>query len=429
MKFLASLLIAACAFCVCFARPPANAQENALAAKNAAVKADADFTLELGANVAVLKKIENEIYAGLDDGKLYRISLHQTAPHARSEAPATSETQGVPNGASAKESGIQARNTADGDKISNAENSASGSAGEGKISNGVGADKISNIASFDKISSGADGAGASGTGTDGTDAKSANGTDKIYAEKSLIFELAPSKNYLDEPVGASIFDVDKLGERYAFLYNGDAFEKMLGVFAGGEITHYKLPMTGIKNLYFYDENTLILLGLGSEILYFDLPSGKVVFEQKLTIASLGGSTYERATGTLLISCEGGIVFYFDTGARKVVKQKSLHKDGIYSVALLGDRMMSGSNDKERSCYYESGEFHKFFNARFAVFAVALNDERGAFSVKNGINVIDKSGEIIQKIKLQRDVVNYLLFASGYLAGSGYNRYVYFWEIK
>lgn len=417
MKFLASLLIIACAFCICFAKPPANAQENALAAKNAAVKADADFTLELGANVSVLKKIENEIYAGLDDGKLYRISLHQTAPHARSEAPATSETQGAPNAASAKESGIQAKDAASGDKISNAKNSASGSAGEGKIPNGAGADKIPN---------GADSAGVSGRGTD---AKSANGADKIYAEKSLIFELAPSKNYLDEPVGASIFDVDKLGERYAFLYNGDAFEKMLGVFANGEITHYKLPMTGIKNLYFYDENTLILLGLGSEILYFDLPSGKVVFEQKLTIASLGGSTYERATGTLLISCEGGIVFYFDTGARKVVKQKSLHKDGIYSVALLGDRMMSGSNDKERSCYYESGEFHKFFNARFAVFAVALSDERGAFSVNNGINVIDKSGEIIQKIKLQRDVVNYLLFTSGYLAGSGYNRYVYFWEIK
>lgn len=417
MKFLASLLIIACAFCVCFAKPPANAQENALAAKNAAVKADADFTLELGANVAVLKKIGNEIYAGLDDGKLYRISLHQTAPHARSEAPATSETQGAPNAASAKESGIQAKDAASADKISNPENNANSSAGEGKIPNGTGADKISN---------GADGAGASGRGTD---AKSANGTDKIYAEKSLIFELAPSKNYLDEPVGASIFDVDKLGERYAFLYNGDAFEKMLGVFVGGEIAHYKLPMTGIKNLYFYDENTLILLGLGSEILYFDLPSGKVVFEQKLTIASLGGNTYERATGTLLISCEGGIVFYFDTGARKVVKQKSLHKDGIYSVALLGDRMMSGSNDKERSCYYESGEFHKFFNAHFAVFAVALSDERGAFSVNNGINVIDKSGEIIQKIKLQRDVVNYLLFTSGYLAGSGYNRYVYFWEIK
>ena len=230
-------------------------------------------------------------------------------------------------------------------------------------------------------------------------------------------------------MGATIFDVDKLGEKYAFLYNGDAFEKMLGVFAGGKITHYKLPMTGIKNVYFYDENTVILLGLGSEILYFDLPSGKVSFEQKLTIASLGGSAYDRADGTLLISCEGGIVFYFDAKAKKLMSQKSLHKDGIYSVALLGDRMMSGSNDKERSCYYENGDFAKFYNAHFAVFAVALSPELGAFTVSNGVQVIDKAGEIVRSIELGNDIINYLLFEGDYLVGSGYNRYIYFWGLK
>jgi len=230
-------------------------------------------------------------------------------------------------------------------------------------------------------------------------------------------------------MSATIFDVDKLGEKYAFLYNGDAFEKMLGVFAGGNITHYKLPMTGIKNVYFYDENTVILLGLGSEILYLDLSSGKVSFEQKLTIASLGGSAYDRASGTLLISCEGGIVFYFDAKAKKLMSQKSLHKDGIYSVALLGDRMMSGSNDKERSCYYENGDFAKFYNAHFAVFAVALSPELGAFTVNNGVRVIDKAGEIVRSIELDKDIINYLLFEGEYLVGSGYNRYIYFWELK
>ncbi|WP_297961717.1 hypothetical protein, partial [uncultured Campylobacter sp.] len=247
--------------------------------------------------------------------------------------------------------------------------------------------------------------------------------------KTLIFALPSSKNYLDEPMGATIFDVDKLGEKYAFLYNGDAFEKMLGVFAVGKIMHYKLPMTGIKNVYFYDENTVILLGLGSEILYFDLPSGKVSFEQKLTIASLGGSAYDRASGTLLISCEGGIVFYFDAKAKKLMSQKSLHKDGIYSVALLGDRMMSGSNDKERSCYYENGDFAKFYNAHFAVFAVALSPELGAFTVSNGVRVIDKAGEIVRSIELGNDIINYLLFEGDYLVGSGYNRYIYFWGLK
>lgn len=427
MKFLASLLIAACASCVCFAKPPANAQEDALAAKNAAVKADADFTLELGANVAVLKNLDGEIYAGLDDGKLYKIAISSAENSTRNSAAAINSAD-QNSAASASINSDTAQNFNAEASVNSTENpnaNAAANSAENSKENDATINFIENSAAANST---AQNSAKNFTALNSAQNSIQNSVPSTIS-KTLIFALPASKNYLDEPVGASIFDVDKLGERYAFLYNGDAFEKMLGVFAGGEIVHYKLPMTGIKNLYFYDENTLILLGLGSEILYFDLPSGKVVFEQKLTIASLGGSAYERATGTLLISCEGGIVFYFDVGARKVVKQKSLHKDGIYSVALLGDRMMSGSNDKERSCYYESGEFYKFFNARFAVFAVALSDERGAFSVNNGINVIDKSGEIIQKIKLQRDVVNYLLFTSDYLAGSGYNRYVYFWEIK
>ena len=112
-----------------------------------------------------------------------------------------------------------------------------------------------------------------------------------------------------------------------------------------------------------------------------------------------------------------------------MSQKSLHKDGIYSVALLGDRMMSGSNDKERSCYYENGDFSKFYNAHFAVFAVALSPELGAFTVNNGVRVIDKAGEIVRSIELDNDIINYLLFAGEYLVGSGYNRYIYFWELK
>ncbi|WP_299086256.1 hypothetical protein [uncultured Campylobacter sp.] len=358
MKFLPPLLL-----CACFIYAG-----NGVAIPSGAAGIDAptktkhaSFILELDANVAVLKNLDGEIYAGLDNGKLYKITINS----AENSAPNSTAVNSLANST----------------KQNSAENSTTLNSASGSIS------------------------------------------------KTLIFALPSSKNYLDEPMGATIFDVDKLGEKYAFLYNGDAFEKMLGVFAGGRITHYKLPMTGIKNVYFYDENTVILLGLGSEILYFDLPSGKVSFEQKLTIASLGGSAYDRASGKLLISCEGGIVFYFDAKVKKLMSQKSLHKDGIYSVALLGDRMMSGSNDKERSCYYENGDFAKFYNARFAVFAVALSPELGAFTVGNGVRVIDKAGEIVRSIELDNDVINYLLFEGDYLVGSGYNRYIYFWRLK
>lgn len=397
MKFLPPLLL-----CACFIYAG-----NGVAIPSGAVGIDApakikhaNFILELDANVAVLKNLDGEIYAGLDNGKLYKITINS----AENSAP--NSVTGQNSVASTNSDAAQNFNA--------------------KASVNSTGDFTANSAAVNSL---ANSTAANSTKQNSAENSTALNSASSAISKTLIFALPSSKNYLDEPMGATIFDVDKLGERYAFLYNGDAFEKMLGVFAGGNITHYKLPMTGIKNVYFYDENTVILLGLGSEILYFDLSSGKVSFEQKLTIASLGGSAYDRSSGTLLISCEGGIVFYFDAKAKKLMSQKSLHKDGIYSVALLGDRMMSGSNDKERSCYYENGDLAKFYNAHFAVFAVALSPELGAFTVGNGVRVIDKAGEIVRSIELDNDIINYLLFAGEYLVGSGYNRYIYFWGLK
>ncbi len=397
MKFLPPLLLCACFI---YAGNGVAIPSDAVGIDAPAKIKHASFILELDANVAVLKNLNGEIYAGLDNGKLYKITINS----AENSAP--NSVTGQNSVASTNSDAAQNFNA--------------------KASVNSTGDSTANSAAVNSL---ANSTAANSTAQNSAENSTALNSASSAISKTLIFALPSSKNYLDEPMGATIFDVDKLGEKYAFLYNGDAFEKMLGIFVGGKITHYKLPMTGIKNVYFYDENTVILLGLGSEILYFDLPSGKVSFEQKLTIASLGGSAYDRASGTLLISCEGGIVFYFDAKAKKLMSQKSLHKDGIYSVALLGDRMMSGSNDKERSCYYENGDFAKFYNARFAVFAVALSPELGAFTVGNGVRVIDKAGEIVRSIELGNDVINYLLFEGDYLVGSGYNRYIYFWELK
>nr|WP_314521883.1 hypothetical protein [uncultured Campylobacter sp.] len=401
MKFLPPLLL--CAYFI-YAGNGVAIPSGAVGIDAPAKIKHASLILELDANVAVLKNLDGEIYAGLDNGKLYKITISSVESSMQNSA--------------------ARQNFADQNSAVSTNSDAAQNFNAKASVNSTG-DSTANSAAVNSLANSA----KQNSAENSTALNSARNSVPSAISKTLIFALPSSKNYLDEPMGATIFDVDKLGEKYAFLYNGDAFEKMLGVFAGGNITHYKLPMTGIKNVYFYDENTVILLGLGSEILYFDLPSGKVSFEQKLTIASLGGSAYDRSSGTLLISCEGGIVFYFDAKAKKLMSQKSLHKDGIYSVALLGDRMMSGSNDKERSCYYENGDFAKFYNARFAVFAVALSPELGAFTVGNGVRVIDKAGEIVRSIELDNDIINYLLFAGEYLVGSGYNRYIYFWELK
>ena len=83
MKFLPPLLL-----CACFIYAG-----NGVAIPSGAAGIDAPakikharFILELDANVAVLKNLDGEIYAGLDNGKLYKITINSAENSARNSA-------------------------------------------------------------------------------------------------------------------------------------------------------------------------------------------------------------------------------------------------------------------------------------------------------------------------------------------------------
>ena len=82
MKFLPLLL------CACFIYAG-----NGIAAPSGAAGIDAPakikharFILELDANVAVLKNLDGEIYAGLDNGKLYKITINSAESSMQNSA-------------------------------------------------------------------------------------------------------------------------------------------------------------------------------------------------------------------------------------------------------------------------------------------------------------------------------------------------------
>ncbi|MBO7369513.1 MAG: hypothetical protein J6U11_00500, partial [Campylobacter sp.] len=108
-------------------------------------------------------------------------------------------------------------------------------------------------------------------------------------------------------------------------------------------------------------------------------------------------------------------------------EKSIHKDNTFSVAFLGDRIITGSNDK--TCYYEIGNQSKLFETGFIVYSVALSEEFGAFTVLDGINIIDKFGNIIKKIPYEGEIINNMTFFGDYLVGAGYDKTIHFWSYK
>ena len=244
---------------------------------------------------------------------------------------------------------------------------------------------------------------------------------------TLIYELPKIKSYVDGDVDSKVIDFDKLGDKFALLINGDYMSKVLGILEDGKFSTFAPPITGIKKLIFFDENTLLLLGIGSEIIYYDINSHKIIFEHKISDSPFGGIYFDRDKNRLMLSNEGGVIYFFDTLNKKFLREKSIQKDNIFSIAFYDDRAIAGSNDK--SCYYENGAFSKFFNAGFLVYSVALNDKFGAFTDENGINIINVDGEIIKKIAYNGEIINNMTFYDDYLVGAGYDKTIHFWSYK
>lgn len=244
---------------------------------------------------------------------------------------------------------------------------------------------------------------------------------------NLILSLPKVKTHCDEDVDSKIVDMDKISSKIAVLFDGDFLEKKLGIYENSEFQTHELPITGIKRIYFYDENSVILISVGSEILYYDLKSRQVTFQEKFTISPTGGVFLDRDQDILLLSCEGGIIFFFDINTKKLLNEKSIQKDNIFSVAMHKNRIISGSNDK--TCYYENANLKRYFEAGFLVYSVALNDNFGAFSALDSVKVINANGDIVKSIPHDGEILNYLIFKDDKILGAGYDKTVHFWSYK
>lgn len=246
-------------------------------------------------------------------------------------------------------------------------------------------------------------------------------------ELNKMIDLPKISNYFDNDIAPKIFSIDKLGEIIAILYESDHGAKSLGILENGELKSFKMPTDGVKKIFLLDNNHVVFVTLSSEIEYYDFREAKVVFENKLTTSSTGDAAFDRKSGVMAIGIEGGVIFYFDTKLKRVVKQINAQKDTIYSVGLNGKLLISGSADKKS--YFNNGSEEFYYEAKFLVYCVGISADMGAFSTENSVKVINKNGDIIKDIEYDGASLNYLIFSDEYLIGSSYDNKIYFWSIR
>ncbi|MDL0094864.1 WD40 repeat domain-containing protein [Campylobacter vicugnae] len=245
-------------------------------------------------------------------------------------------------------------------------------------------------------------------------------------ELNKMIDLPKFSNYFDNNIAPKIFSIDKLDEIVAILYESDNGGKSLGILENKELKSFKMPTDGVKKIFLLDSNHVIFVTLSSEVEYYNFREGKVVFENKLTTSSTGDAAFDRKNGVIAIGIEGGVIFYFDTKLKRVVKQINAQKDTIYSVGIDGKLLISGSADKKS--YFNNGSKEFYYEAKFLVYCVGVGANKGAFSTENSIKVINQNGEIIKDINYDGASLNYLIFNDGYLIGSSYDNKIYFWSM-
>ncbi|MDY5519621.1 hypothetical protein [Campylobacter lanienae] len=246
-------------------------------------------------------------------------------------------------------------------------------------------------------------------------------------ELNKIIELPKISNYFDNNISPKIFGIDKLNDIIAILYESDNGTKSLGIIQNGMLKSFKMPTDGVKKIFLLDENSVVFVTLSSEVEYYNFKESKVVFDTKLSTSSTGDAAYDRKNGILAIGIEGGVIFYFDTKLKKLIKQINAQKDTIYSVGLNGDLLISGSADKKT--YFNNGVKEFYYDAKFLVYCVGISDDKGVFSTEDMIKIIDKSGVVIKEIEYNGSSLNYLIFGSDDLIGSSYDNKIYFWSLK
>lgn len=245
-------------------------------------------------------------------------------------------------------------------------------------------------------------------------------------ELNKMIDLPKFSNYFDNNIAPKIFSIDKLDEIVAILYESDNGGKSLGILENKELKSFKMPTDGVKKIFLLDSNHVIFVTLSSEVEYYNFREGKVVFENKLTTSSTGDAAFDRKNGVIAIGIEGGVIFYFDTKLKRVVKQINAQKDTIYSVGIDGKLLISGSADKKS--YFNNGSKEFYYEAKFLVYCVGVGANKGAFSTENSIKVINQDGEIIKDINYDGASLNYLIFNDEYLIGSSYDNKIYFWSM-
>ncbi|EAJ6645758.1 WD40 repeat domain-containing protein [Campylobacter coli] len=201
------------------------------------------------------------------------------------------------------------------------------------------------------------------------------GTDKgeIYEynlkDKSLkeLLSLPKIKNYYEGDF-ARIYNIDVYQNSLLILSEGDFGAKNLSLYNNN--LQQTLQESSVKEAFFIDENTYLLVLLGSKIELVDKDL-KRINEFKFSHSSLNDAALNEEKTKFIAGFESGEVELFDLKSWKILKNyDKMHKDNIYQVDFKNDILISCGTDRRIGLV--KNEEQTFLQKDFLIYTCALS---------------------------------------------------------
>lgn len=202
------------------------------------------------------------------------------------------------------------------------------------------------------------------------------GTDKgeIYEynlkDKSLkeLLSLPKIKNYYEGDF-ARIYNIDVYQNSLLILSEGDFGAKNLSLY-NNNLQIQILQESSVKEAFFIDENTYLLVLLGSKIELVDKDL-KRINEFKFSHSSLNDAALNEEKTKFIAGFESGEVELFDLKSWKILKNyDKMHKDNIYQVDFKNDTLISCGTDRRIGLV--KNEEQTFLQKDFLIYTCALS---------------------------------------------------------
>lgn len=176
------------------------------------------------------------------------------------------------------------------------------------------------------------------------------------------------KNYYEGDF-ARIYNIDVYQNSLLILSEGDFGAKNLSLY-NNNLQIQTLQESSVKEAFFIDENTYLLVLLGSKIELVDKDL-KRINEFKFSHSSLNDAALNEEKTKFIAGFESGEVELFDLKSWKILKNyDKMHKDNIYQVDFKNDTLISCGTDRRIGLV--KNEEQTFLQKDFLIYTCALS---------------------------------------------------------